>query len=163
MPDFKEIAMLFYPEYAGADYIMYSTEPISQMLTQLENNLVHYPVKYRKRTLFLFTELMQNIKKHQYGTVSGVLIWLSGNQITMAGINRVDENNRYAIIKSINTGKQLPEHRLKEEIKSRWQNPKAPGTGLLQMIKKTSTPPAVNFKKHKNQLFVSIKLQIYVN
>jgi hypothetical protein len=106
---------------------------------------------------------MQNIQKHQTGNDGMVLIWKDKTEIICTGINSTSMHNSKAIEKEVKSARALTDSELKSKIKSRWQHTNKPGTGLLQIIRKSNHFPAINYKTKKNKLFISIKIHIHVH
>ncbi|MEA3447070.1 MAG: DUF6272 family protein [Bacteroidota bacterium] len=158
-----DIATQFYAGSPPPDMIMESTNPLPVLVDELEKALINYPLKYRKRAMFVFTELMQNIQKHQTGNDGLVLIWKNKKEIIFSGINNISMHNLKAVEKEVKSAKALTDKELKSEIKSRWQHTNKPGTGLLQIIRKSNCFPVINYKTKKNKLFISIKIHIHVH
>lgn len=157
------IAPQFYSDYPPPDMILESKTPLPVLMDNMEKALSNYPVKYRKRTMFVFAELMQNIQKHQTGNDGVVFMWKEDEEIILAGVNNIELNNTKAIEKELQTAEGLSDDELKKEIKSRWQHPNKPGTGLLQMISKSNHFPDIKYKLTETKVYVSIKLHIHVN
>src|SRR6056297_271432 len=132
MTEIFTIAPQFYRDYPPPDLIMESKTPLPVLMDNMEKSLSNYPVKYRKRTMFVFAELMQNIQKHQTGNDGVVFMWKDDDEIILAGVNNIELNNTKAIEKEIQTAEGLSGDELKREIKSRWQHTDNLGTGLLQ-------------------------------
>ncbi|MGC9331053.1 MAG: DUF6272 family protein [Bacteroidales bacterium] len=163
MSNLLNIAAQFYPGLPPPGLIMDSAKPLPVLVDDLEKALKNYPLKYRKRAMFVFTELMQNIHKHQTGNDGMVLIWKTKTEIIFTGINSISMPNLKTIDKEVKSARTLTDNELKNEIKSRWQHTNNPGTGLLQIIRKSHHFPDINYTTIKNKLFFSIKIHIHVH
>ena len=135
----------------------------SHAITEFESFLeISVPeLKFRRRLLFLFTELVQNTGKHSSDTEQS-LVWVNsdGRNIWLHAWNPLTKENTEHLKEEFLLISQNSPEELKSIIKQRIMEGKY-GTGLLEIARK-SRQTEHRFFQHHNIQYIYLKLENHV-
>ncbi len=136
------------------------TDAISMFETFLDSN--DFPLSYKRRVAFLFTELLQNTQKHSLNLkLSWCWIVKTSMGIEIHSLNPINQANREKINSEFQLLSQFTAEQIKAKIKERIVN-NTNGIGLMEIYRKAS-----HFSYHliqpKDTIYLHCKITHYEN
>jgi hypothetical protein len=158
-----------HPNFHISDAVLYFNRDFNDSIQIFESyidNISKIDTKQRKRLLYIFTEISQNINKHSSSISDSILLVFhnktnSDSIITIISHNPISNIDVEKITCEINIFENNTTSQIKQEIRNRILSGKT-GTGLLNISIKSSKKPNLKIIELKNQKYLNLKTEINV-
>lgn len=159
----------FHPEFPISDAVLYFDKNFNdniQIFESYVNKIYKIDTKQKKRLLYVFTEISQNISKHSSSISDSLLLVFHNKTNSDSTITIISHNPISNIdVEKITCEKNIFEHnttsQIKQEIRNRIISGKT-GTGLLNISIRSSKKPNLKIIELKSQRYLNLKTEINV-
>lgn len=158
-----------HPDFPISDAVLHFDKDFNDSIKIFESYLdkiSKIDTKQRKRLLYIFTEISQNISKHSFSVSNSILLVFynklnSDSTITLISHNPISKIDVEKITGEINIFENSTTTQIKQEIRNRILSGKT-GTGLLNVSIKSTKKPNLKIIELKNQKYLNLKTVINV-